>query len=487
MQKKIRISNGKINFLLSAFDSLDDELKSILQSQIYQKQFQENLKKQLDKFMQDLNSGQYKSITEYLTACYETGYIGAMYDIAGQGIPLVSPIDQKKVTRAMTYDAKLSETLYKRLGIDVDWLKKQVASEISRGIATSSEYKIIARNIDLNCNVGFNRAMRIARTEGHRIQVLSAVDAQHAAKDAGADIVKQWDAALDKRTRPHHRILDGQIRELDEPFEVEGIKVMYPSGFGIAGEDINCRCALLQRAKWMLDDDELERLKQRAAYFGLDKTKDFSDYKAKYLKAAARLYAPTIASTMIIRQGKDFETILTESKGQTKHVNKMRLYSEITECEENVDLPVPFSYNEEKDIIEFNTKHPNFNKYDLNFAKTHELTHRMDLLEYKSYNNQNFINAVQDAKDYVIKNKDEIQETLKKGGKYYDDLAFSDIISALSNNVIEVRAGHENWSETEILLEIFANLSAIDVLGYDSANEIVIQKLMKAYIKVVNQ
>lgn len=284
MQKKIRISNGKINFLLSAFDSLDDELKSILQSQIYQKQFQENLKKQLDKFMQDLNNGQYKSITEYLTACYETGYIGTMYDIAGQGIPLVCPIDQKKVTKAMTHDTKLSKPLYKQLGIDVKWLKKQVASEISRGIATSSEYKTIARNIDLNCNVGFNRAMRIARTEGHRIQVLSAVDAQHAAKDAGADIVKQWDAALDKRTRPHHRILDGQIRELDEPFEVEGIKVMYPSGFGIAGEDINCRCALLQRAKWMLDNDELETLKQRAAYYGLDKTKDFDDFKKKYLK-----------------------------------------------------------------------------------------------------------------------------------------------------------------------------------------------------------
>lgn len=285
IQKKIRISDGKINFLLSEFDNLDDEQKSVLQSQIYQRRFQESLQKQIDGFTASLNSGQYKSISEYLKGCYETGYIGTMYDIAGQGIPLIMPIDQQSVTRAMTRNTKLSTTLYKRLGVDLDLLKKRVANNISRGIATASEYKVIARNIALDHNVGFNRSMRIARTEGHRIQIESAVDAQHAAKDAGADVVKQWDAALDGRTRPHHRVLDGQIRELDEPFEVDGMKVMHPSGFGRASEDVNCRCALLQRARWALDEEELNKLKERAAYYGLDKTKDFDDYRKKYLKS----------------------------------------------------------------------------------------------------------------------------------------------------------------------------------------------------------
>ena len=285
IQKKIRISDGKINFLLSEFDNLDDKQKSILQSQIYQRQFQESLQKQIDSFTASLNSGQYKSINEYLKGCYETGYIGTMYDIAGQGIPLIMPIDQKKITKAMTHNTKLSTTLYKRLGVDLNLLKKRIANNISRGIATASEYRVIARNIAADSNVGFNRSMRIARTEGHRIQIESAVDAQHAAKDAGADIVKQWDAALDGRTRPHHRMLDGQIRELDEPFEVDGMKVMHPSGFGRASEDVNCRCALLQRARWALDEEELNKLKERAAYYGLDKTKDFDDYRKKYLKS----------------------------------------------------------------------------------------------------------------------------------------------------------------------------------------------------------
>ena len=60
---------------------------------------------------------------------------------------------------------------------------------------------------------------------------------------------------------------------------------MYPGGFGDPAEDCNCRCQLLQRARLALDEDELNTLKQRAEFFGLDKTDDFEEFKKKYLKA----------------------------------------------------------------------------------------------------------------------------------------------------------------------------------------------------------
>lgn len=289
VEQKIRISNGKIDLLLSVYDELDDKQKSLLQSQIYQKKFQENLKRQLDELIGNLNVDSYDSITRYLTDSYYTGYIGTMYDIQGQGIPLITPINEKQVTRAMTLNTKLSVPLYTRMGIDVGILKKQIAKHISRGIATSSSYAHIARNIDGASNIGFNKAMRIARTEGHRIQVLSANDAQHAAKAKGCEVVKQWDATLDGRTRPMHRLLDGKLAEIDEPFVVDDIEVMYPGGFGIASQDVNCRCALLQRARWALDADELKTLKERAEYYGLDKSDDFRDFREKYLMTANRL------------------------------------------------------------------------------------------------------------------------------------------------------------------------------------------------------
>ena len=58
---------------------------------------------------------------------------------------------------------------------------------------------------------------------------------------------------------------------------------MYPSNFGIPSLDINYRCAVLQRVRWALNQDELETLKERAKYYGLNKSKDFKDFKNKYI------------------------------------------------------------------------------------------------------------------------------------------------------------------------------------------------------------
>ena len=264
-----------------------------LQSIVYQKQYQEALKAQLEGVLTALQSNSYATISEYLTQCYQNGYIGAMYDIHGQGIPVIMPIDQKAVTRAIQTDSKISKGLYNRLGEDVGKLKTSIRAELSRGIANGSSWNEVAGKLSKSFkntpfSTAFSRAMLITRTEGHRVQVQSAMDAQQAAKDAGADVVKQWDAVLDDRTRETHRMLDGQIRELDESFEVNGKKADAPGMFGDPAEDCNCRCCLLQRAKWALDEDELGTLKERAAFFGLDKTKDFEEFREKYLSASEK-------------------------------------------------------------------------------------------------------------------------------------------------------------------------------------------------------
>lgn len=261
-----------------------------LQSIIYQKQYQEALKKQLDGIWDNLQSEEFTSIADYLQKSYHNGYIGVMYDLHKQGIPIITPINQEQVVKALQTDSKLSQGLYDRLGEDVNYLKRSIRAELSRGIANGSTWNEmagkIAKGMNSPFNTSFNNAIRITRTEGHRVQQSAALNAQYRAKEKGADIVKQWDSTLDRRTRPHHRMLDGQIRELDEDFEVDGLKAQAPGHFGKPKEDINCRCCLLQRARWALDDDELKTLQERAASFGLDKTKDFEEFKKKYLSAS---------------------------------------------------------------------------------------------------------------------------------------------------------------------------------------------------------
>ena len=282
---KAKELQDQINALDQAMESIEDSkelarLKSMKQSKVYQKQYQDALKKQVSSILDNMQVEEFKTVSEYLNKCYEEGFLGTMYDLQGQGIPLCFPMDQEAMVRAVQLDSKIKEGYYQRLGEDVTVLKKKITAQVSRGISTGMSFQQVAQQLASYTNIGYNNAVRIARTEGHRIQVQGGMDACYKAKDMGADVVKQWDSTLDKRTRDSHQQVDGEIRELDEKFS-NGL--MFPGDpSGRPEEVINCRCALLQRARWALDKAELDTLKERAEFFGLDKTKNFDDFKEKY-------------------------------------------------------------------------------------------------------------------------------------------------------------------------------------------------------------
>jgi hypothetical protein len=292
INEKVKLFDSDIRQLQEAInaDGLDETAKAVLQSQqrakVYQKQYQEALRGQISGVLDNLHGKEYATIEAYLKECYTDGYVGTMYDIAKQGVPIIAPIDQAAVVKAVLTDSKVSKGLYKALGVNVQQLKKKITQEVSRGIATGLSYSEIARNISNAAKAPLNRAMTISRTEGHRIQQTSSDDARHTAKNKGADVVKQWDSTLDGKTRPSHRMVDGEIREPDEKFS-NGLK--FPGDpAGGAAEVVNCRCVALTRARWALDESELQTLKDRAEYYGLlkEKAQNFEDFKEKYLKAA---------------------------------------------------------------------------------------------------------------------------------------------------------------------------------------------------------
>lgn len=259
-----------------------------IQSIVYQTQYQQAIQRQLEGILDILQTNEFTTISDYLTAAYQNGFAGALYDLHGQGIPLLFPIDQDQVTKAVLNDSKLSVPMYTRLGEDVNTLKLAVRAQISRGIAGGSTWNQMAQELAKNMvNSPFQtaqyNAMRIARTEGHRIQQQSQYDAMVKAKEHGADVVKEWNATLDARTRPDHMSLDGQIREIDQPFTLGSLKAQYPGEFGRPEQDIHCRCCALQRARWALGEKELEQLKERAKYLGLDQAKDFGEFQKRYL------------------------------------------------------------------------------------------------------------------------------------------------------------------------------------------------------------
>lgn len=110
--------------------------------------------------------------------------------------------------------------------------------------------------IENKISMAKSQALRVARTELGRAKSQALLDSAKVIKDNGIDVKKRWHATLDTRTRHDHRDLDGQVKELDEPFKINGCVGQAPVlfvGDNSASENINCRCTLLT----FIDEDEL--------------------------------------------------------------------------------------------------------------------------------------------------------------------------------------------------------------------------------------
>ena len=254
-QEALNDINGVIAKLLARKDTEN------LQAIIYQLKYQRLLKSEIEGFLNALHTQNYQLIDDYLKDSYITAHIGTLFDLQGQGVPLILPLNQEQMISAITLNSKLSEPLYNSLGYDVEHLKINVVSEISRGIAQRLTYAEMARNLSAKTKLPMKRTFNIARTEGHRIQQEATYNLQIRAVQKGAKIFKQWDSTLDRKTRPTHRELDGQMIGVNDYFHSSGGgKALYPGGFGDPKEDCNCRCCLVQVAEWELSDDAFTKM-----------------------------------------------------------------------------------------------------------------------------------------------------------------------------------------------------------------------------------
>ena len=277
-QEALNDINGVIAKLLARKDTEN------LQAIIYQLKYQRLLKSEIEGFLNALHTQNYQLINDYLKDSYITAHIGTLFDLQGQGVPLILPLNQEQMISAITLNSKLSEPLYNALGYDVEHLKINVVSEISRGIAQRLTYAEMARNLSAKTKLPMKRTFNIARTEGHRIQQEATYNLQIRAIKKGAKIFKQWDSTLDKKTRPTHRELDGQMIGVNDYFHSSGGgKALYPGGFGDPKEDCNCRCCLVQVAEWELSDDEFTKMNGKTNELQHFKSiDDYNKFKKKF-------------------------------------------------------------------------------------------------------------------------------------------------------------------------------------------------------------
>lgn len=159
--------------------------------------------------------------------------------------------DEQTVRRLLVEDPDLMpyyppDRALKR-GIDLAWGRRQISASVTSNILLGKSIGKIATDLqDRIEDMNRTSALRVARTAMTGAQNAGRYDAYKAALEMGITMKARWVATLDNRTRHSHQELDGQIRNIEEPFEVNGMKILYP-GYTFAVKHLiyNCRCTLI--------------------------------------------------------------------------------------------------------------------------------------------------------------------------------------------------------------------------------------------------
>ena len=128
---------------------------------------------------------------------------------------------------------------------DIRWNTKKVNAEILQGILQGESIPDIAKRLSNVTEMNKTAAIRNARTSVTSAECKGRQDSYIRATNDGIVLKREWIATDDGRTRHSHRLLDGQIAEVDKPFKSELGDIMYPGDPEADPSNVyNCRCTI---------------------------------------------------------------------------------------------------------------------------------------------------------------------------------------------------------------------------------------------------
>jgi hypothetical protein len=160
-------------------------------------------------------------------------------------------------------------------GIDqttMDKVKTLLANILGQNLSRREQAKLFEQSLN---DPAFNRArsLVIARTEA---TTAANFGINMGAESSDYEVKKFWINTRDARTRPSHLAMTKDRIDLNQPFNVGGVSMMYPGEVGApAAEVVNCRCVMATEA--VKDADGLPILKPRTAPY-IKKAKTYTDY-----------------------------------------------------------------------------------------------------------------------------------------------------------------------------------------------------------------
>ena len=245
------------------------EYHSWMRGQVFQQKQWEAKVRQCQEILHEHNVQAAKIVHENKLDAFAESYNHSSYEMELElkGVPLPSvnmPVSFNLMnTEAVARLAKDRPHLLPEWKIDqpkdYKWNARKVNNAITQGIIQGESVDKIAKRLTQQlCTANEKKMRTFARTAvngamsaGKQVQMDDAV------KRLKIEIVKEWIATLDSRTRDVHRQLDGQQVPHDEPFDSDLGDIMFPGDpQAEPGNVFNCRCTMVKRyPKYMKTND----------------------------------------------------------------------------------------------------------------------------------------------------------------------------------------------------------------------------------------
>ena len=166
----------------------------------------------------------------------------------------------------------MGQTVTNALRDNRDYMARQINQTITRGLIRGDSYRDMARELRGTMESNLNRnALRIVRTEAHKVQSIAQLDSTEYAESKGVKGKKVWVSTLDSRTRPDHQMMDGVEADADGLFTLpDGSRGEAPGLTGEPSQDYGCRCTVI----FVIDEmPEVRRTKK-----GIEEYKTYAEW-----------------------------------------------------------------------------------------------------------------------------------------------------------------------------------------------------------------
>lgn len=134
----------------------------------------------------------------------------------------------------------------------------KLSTRIGRGVTEGEGWIQLDEAVERTITSEMKRTQLIQRVESERVKEEAEEDSAKELKRVGVVTTKTWISQGDDRVRHTHDDLDGTTIEASEYFKTVNGRAKAPHMFGVAEEDINCRCYLLHDTK-EIDADAIDQ------------------------------------------------------------------------------------------------------------------------------------------------------------------------------------------------------------------------------------